>query len=248
MQNIANYNTYKNNFTVIIYAKPNGTTTTHAQSTTGAGACCNDNSKYLIYPEWGTTHGNNYAGVGVNVGTNAVEIVQHADGYMPAVLSMVLTTAEQANYINGMIITVRYTNKIPYLKISDIYGGNIKTQTRSDNNTNYDFYLPYGISCGSHAYYWWYDYYRGYVGNIYYYNSALSDFDLNNVTFNNCANNATIINWNAYQLSSGTSLSLTHNGTTPSVANGISCTTGYNGNPTYTCNNGNLILSGCQIN
>ena len=97
---------------------------------------------------------------------------------MPAPLSIVLTPTEQANYADGMIITVRYTNKIPYLKITDIYGGNIKTKTRSDNNTGYNFYFPYAISCGSNNY-WDYDYYRGYVGNIYYYQSALSDAQLN---------------------------------------------------------------------
>jgi len=57
-----------------------------------------------------------------------------------------------------------------------------------------------------------------------------------------------IANWGSYKLTSGTSLSLNHNGTTPSSATGISCNSSsyYNGlTPQYTCNNGQLILKGC---
>jgi len=161
----SNKDKYKNNFTLVVFAKPTQTTTVHAQSASGvAGAY---NVSYLITPEWGTrwnSGANYYNGVGISVGTNVVEVAEHSGGYLPIVLSLTIPTADQSKYNQGMIITLRYNNKNPSLKITDIYGGNVITKsatyTRADNQ---NFYLSYDINCST------YGRYSGYVGNIYYY-------------------------------------------------------------------------------
>ena len=67
---------------------------------------------YAIFPDWGGYGG--MAGAGVCVGTNGISVMEHADNYMPSMLSY-------TNDINGWVhVAVVYTNKQPVLYVNGV--------------------------------------------------------------------------------------------------------------------------------
>ncbi len=100
----------KNNFTMEAWVKPTGTTTLHAQSTSGTSGVGGTN-RYLIFPgQYGSD-----AGSGFTVGTNGVCVLEHGPNYLPSLLTW-------SGSISGWThIAIVYTNKQPSLYVNGIH-------------------------------------------------------------------------------------------------------------------------------
>lgn len=149
--NAGDLNAITNNFTIEFWFNASATITIKAQQngvsdisgTTGNG------QRYLIYPSHGGgangAFGN--AGVGVSVGTNAIQVYEHKASYMPCLLSyngslivagwnhvaIVYTAKQPSLYVNGVFaktgITSNQTNVFPSCQVGGFsygwYAGDI---------------------------------------------------------------------------------------------------------------------------
>ena len=107
--------TITDNFTMEMWVKPTGTITIHGEQNcnnciSGTGT---PNQRYAVYPEHGgATPG--IAGAGISVGTNGVQVYEHAGGYMPALASHTTTISDWTH------IAVVYTAKQPTIYINGV--------------------------------------------------------------------------------------------------------------------------------
>lgn len=101
-----------NNFTIELWVKPTAARAVTVESVSGtAGA---SGQRFAIFPEQGSVvYGvGNHAGVGLSVGTNGVSVMEHAGGYLPAVLVY-------SNDITGWTHTALvYSNHVPLLYLN----------------------------------------------------------------------------------------------------------------------------------
>ncbi|MCX6006581.1 MAG: hypothetical protein NTZ34_04875, partial [Chloroflexi bacterium] len=123
--------------------------------------------KYLFFPSWGGDSSTGRAGVGLSVGTNAVNVYEHAVAYYPVVLSwqgdlngwkhiaLVYKNRQPNLYVNGQLMNVGLTG----LK-NAVYLGMEGPDTR-------------GI--GGHEF----GHFKGLIGEIGIYNRALSGQEIN---------------------------------------------------------------------
>jgi len=100
---------YQNNFTIEFIAKPFATITTSSEATSGTPGI--SGKRYIIEP----TNESSNGGLGIALGTNAIEIVEHGSGYLPVLLSY---TANLSNY-NHYAIAV--SNKQASLYINGVF-------------------------------------------------------------------------------------------------------------------------------
>jgi len=101
------------NFTYAFWIKPNGNTPLLPQTTRGMRTYYSD-QKYAVFPDHGGD-GNN-AGVGISVGNNGIQVVEHKHCYMPSVISwtgklegwthvaLVIKDHVPALYVNGRMV------------------------------------------------------------------------------------------------------------------------------------------------
>lgn len=105
----APYYKVTNNFTITLWANPQGARNLTKQSTGGTAGT--SGQRYAIYPTQGNSaYGSGHAGAGVSVGTNGISVFEHADGYLPSPL--VLSNAEVSAWTH---IAVVYQDRKPYL-------------------------------------------------------------------------------------------------------------------------------------
>jgi hypothetical protein len=128
------------NFTMEMWVNPTGTITIHGEQNcagcvSGTGT---PNQRLAIYPQHGgATPG--VAGAGISVGTNGIQVYEHAAGYMPALASysgaisgwnhiaIVYNAKQPSIYLNGMLVrtglTSGRTNVFPGCHIGGIIYG-----------------------------------------------------------------------------------------------------------------------------
>ena len=147
-----------NNFTVCIFAKVYNTTGTSAEATTGTPGT--SGKKYIVEPRYADI--SNAGGWGINLGTNAVEVVEHTAGHMPVLLSYSAT-------INGFNhITMVCNNKTPSIYIN---GTLVRTGLQSSKGTT-TFFLDTGL--GGYIY----GYTNSFISSYQAYNRVLSSTEI----------------------------------------------------------------------
>jgi prepilin-type N-terminal cleavage/methylation domain-containing protein len=152
-----------NNFTVFVVGFPSSTCTTSASPTPGTSG-----QKYIIYPQHGGVifPSSNSVGAGISLCTNFVAGFEHADSYMPYVVS----NASNAMAINKPIqVTLKYKEKVPNLYLNSTYSfvGIAKSK-------NVFLGLTFGGGrSGSYAES--YGYFKGYIAEIIFYSRDLTD-------------------------------------------------------------------------
>lgn len=99
------------NFTMEMWVNPTGTHTVRTQATTGITGT--SGQRYACYPQHGgATPG--IAGAGVSVGTNGVQVFEHAASYLPCLASYSTTISGWTH------IAVVYTSKQPTIYINGV--------------------------------------------------------------------------------------------------------------------------------
>jgi hypothetical protein len=104
---------------------------------------------YAIFPNWGGTDGQ--AGVGVSVGTNGICVIEHADNYMPSMLSytnaiygwthiaVVYSNLQPTLYVNGVGVRTGLTSTRSYVYPSKDFGSSYDSVFENE----FRFYGPY---------------------------------------------------------------------------------------------------------
>ncbi|MCX6819577.1 MAG: DUF2341 domain-containing protein, partial [Candidatus Aenigmarchaeota archaeon] len=118
--------TVPNTFTMEIWVNTQKSVTICSQST--SGTCGTSGQSYAIFPSNG---GSSDAGAGISVGTNAIQVFEHANSYMPALLSYNVILSGWNH------IVVVYTNKQPKLYLN---GNLVKTGLASLRSNVYPSY------------------------------------------------------------------------------------------------------------
>ena len=140
---------YFNNFTTTVWCKPTATHTVISQSTSGTAGT--SGQRLILAPQHGSNDtGSGYAGSGLSVGTNGVNVIEHSVNYAPGTLVWSGTVSSSM----FSEITVVYNNRTPSLYIN---GSFVKTGLQSPMNvyddmmigTNYFgcFVGSFGMAC-----------------------------------------------------------------------------------------------------
>lgn len=119
--------TIPNTFTMEIWAKPEKTVTIVGESTAGTGGVSGQSYAIMAIFEPGAN-----AGAGISVGTNAIQVFEHAGGYLPALLSYPVALSGWNH------IAVVYTNKQPKLYLN---GTLVRTGLTSVRTNVYPCYM-----------------------------------------------------------------------------------------------------------
>ncbi len=128
---LANITSVSNSFTMEFWVKPGGTLATLTQSTSGTAGI--SGQQYAIMPY---QSGNN-SGAGVSVGTNGINICEHGNNYLPALLAyngaisstdfthvaVVYTNKQPSLYLNGALVATGLTSTMPNIYPSIGSGG-----------------------------------------------------------------------------------------------------------------------------
>ncbi len=130
-----------NNFTMELWVNPTATRAVIGESTSGTGGT--SNQRYAIF----SAHGSANAGAGISVGTNGISVLEHGDGYLPALLEW------NAPLSGWTHVAVVYTNKTPSLYVN---GNLVKTGLTSLRPNVYP-----SVGTGSS-----YGYYAGALDNV----------------------------------------------------------------------------------
>lgn len=130
-----------NNFTVEFWVNPQGTRQWQQQSTNNTSGV--SGQQYLIVPVWGGAAATKRAGMGVSIGTNGISVYEHADNYLPPLLSYDVP-------LNGWHhIAVVYNNKVPTLYIDGAWAANGLQSQKDWVSPSYTFStMGYGIMKG----------------------------------------------------------------------------------------------------
>jgi prepilin-type N-terminal cleavage/methylation domain-containing protein len=160
-----------NNFTIFAVARPEATCTNLATATPGTGG-----QKYLIYPQHGDLVYDinpqaiaESAGVGVSLCTNSVNLVEHSSGYMPLEISRVITINKP------ILITVKYSNKVPNLFINS-GTANVGSAVNKEIFSSMSFGGGRSYT-GTNNYGEHYGYFKGFIAEIIIYSTDLRDND-----------------------------------------------------------------------
>ncbi|TBR61687.1 hypothetical protein B4U84_13160 [Westiellopsis prolifica IICB1] len=155
--------TVTNTFTMSMWVMPNTTIGNATQATTGTTGV--SGQRYAIYPNHGTnTYGQGAAGTGISVGTNGVNVYEHANSYLPPLL--VWQGNGNLSSSDWSHIAVVYTNKQPSLYVN---GKLMKTGLTSQQTS---IYPSAAIGGGQ------YGHFPGKIANVRIYNKALSPEDI----------------------------------------------------------------------
>ena len=151
-----------NNFTVFVVGFPKASCTINVAAHQGTSG-----QKYIFYPQQGDIvyGGNNAASSGVSLCENFIAPVEHANNYMPYVIS------NQRVIKNPIQFTLKYSSGAPklYINSTDSYSG-----SASGKNI-----FP-GLSFGGGrpgSYGENYGYFKGFIGEIIVYSKDLNDAD-----------------------------------------------------------------------
>ena len=147
-----------NNFTVDFWARPNADAALPAEATSGSPGT--GGQRYVTHPEQGGVGSNlgaGHAGMGVSLGRNGIGVFEHADDYLPSLLTW---NSEMTDWVH---VAVVYTNKTPWLYLNGLFvhGGLTSTQT---------FVHPSANNFGGSVY----GYYSGQVWNYRVWNRSLT--------------------------------------------------------------------------
>ncbi len=142
------------NFTIEMWVNPTSTITIHpeqncASCVSGTGT---PNQRFAVYPEHGGASPG-VAGAGISVGTNGIQVYEHAAGYLPALASYsgtisgwnhiaVVYTAKQPQiYLNGNLVrtglTSGRTNVYPSARVGGLVYGYYQGQVDDFRVWNY---------------------------------------------------------------------------------------------------------------
>lgn len=147
-----------NNFTVSVFAKVFGTTGISSEATSGTPGT--SGKKYIIEPRYADIA--NAGGWGVNLGTNAVEVVEHTAGHMPVL-------ASYSGTINGFNhITMVSNNRTASIYINGVL---VRTGLQSIKGTT-TFFLDTGLAG------YIYGYTNSYISNYHVYSRVLSSSEI----------------------------------------------------------------------
>ncbi|MBI5361320.1 MAG: DUF2341 domain-containing protein [Planctomycetes bacterium] len=119
--------TIPNTFTMEIWAKPEKAVTIVGEATSGATGTTGQSYAIMAIFEPGAN-----AGAGISVGTNAIQVFEHAGGYLPALLSYPIALSGWNH------IAVVYTNKQPKLYLN---GALVRTGLTSVRTNVYPCYM-----------------------------------------------------------------------------------------------------------
>jgi subtilisin-like proprotein convertase family protein len=135
------FNSTQNNHTIEFWVKPNKTIVLHPQTNSGISGPLNQpltEYSLAIYPEHGGTNG----GIGVSIGTNGVEVIQHGASHFPVTLSHAVSISNST----FTHIAIVHSSNVPTLYIN---GQLIKTGLSSLRPT----FPSCGVSGGSYGYF-----------------------------------------------------------------------------------------------
>ncbi len=151
----------QNNFTLEFWARPQKGINLLSEGG-GGGA---SGQSYAIFPDSGG--GDGKAGVGVSVGTNGICVVEHADNYMPSMLTYACSLNDWVH------VAVVYTNKRPVLYLN---GTNFRTGITSGRAFVYPC-KNFGNALGDSG---WISYgpYQGLLDEVGIYNRVLSPAEI----------------------------------------------------------------------
>ncbi len=161
---IASINNFSiiNNFTVFIVGFPQDSCSQYTGINAGRFG-----QKYIVYPRHGegTFPDDTAAGSGVSLCQNFIAPVEHANSYIPYVISNARVIKKPIQF------TLKYSNRKPtlYLNSTDSYSGNA-----SAKNVFPSFLFGGGRLTGFSEHY---GYFKGYIGEIIVYSTDLSDTD-----------------------------------------------------------------------
>ena len=210
--------TVKNNFTIEFWANPTATTAIPVQSTSGAAGV--NGQKFIIFPLQGSFFSSTAAGAGIAVGTNGICVLEHADFYLPSLLTW-------SGAISGWThIAIVYTNKQPSLYINGVLTATGLTSLKTDV-----YVTTNSFGGGS------YGYFSGNMDELRIWNTSLSAADI--LSRKNCelnGNESGLVNY--YKFNQGTA-----SGTNTGVTTLTDATTNANNG---TLNN--FILTGATSN
>jgi hypothetical protein len=100
-----------NSFTYEVWCRPNSTINLPAEANSGTNGL--STQKTVLGPQWYNTN----SGAGISVGTNGICVLEHGNGYLPAIL--VATTAVSNTFTSQVVVV--YTNKQPSLYINGAF-------------------------------------------------------------------------------------------------------------------------------
>jgi len=100
---------YQNDFTIEFIAKPFATITTSSEATSGTPGI--SGKRYILEP----TNESDNGGLGIALGTNAIEVLEHGAGYLPALLSYSTNLSNYNHY------TIAVSNKQASLYINGVF-------------------------------------------------------------------------------------------------------------------------------
>ena len=147
-----------NNFTVDFWARPDAGASLPAEATSGTPGT--GGQRYVTHPEQGgagAAWGAGHAGMGVSLGRNGIGVFEHADGYLPSLLTW---ASELTDWVH---VAVVYTNKTPQLYVNGTF-------VRSGLTSLQTFVHPTANSFGGSVY----GYFSGQVWNYRVWNRPLA--------------------------------------------------------------------------
>lgn len=106
------YSSNTNNHTVEFWVKPNRTIVLHNEVTSGISGNLGAPTTEYCFAIFPANGGPALAGTGVSVGTNGIEVIQHANSYFPVVLSYPMTISDWTH------IAIVHTNGKPTLYVN----------------------------------------------------------------------------------------------------------------------------------
>ncbi|MBN1890915.1 MAG: right-handed parallel beta-helix repeat-containing protein, partial [Thermoflexales bacterium] len=149
-----------NSFTIAAWVKPAEPHEIDSQNTGGTDGM--SGQRYLVSPSNGSnTWGDGHAGAGISAGTNGVSVYEHADLYMPSLLTW------EGSLVEWTHIAVVYTDKQPALYVD---GSLVKTGLTSPQA----WVHPTTDNIGGGDY----GYFAGLVDSVVVYDRALSAFEV----------------------------------------------------------------------
>jgi len=154
--NVAPWYPVYDNFTYEFVCKPTNTATVVAQSTSGTPGIVGQ--RYITNANK-STDGQNNGNFVISVGTNAIQVFDHGDAYMPCLLSHTITISTTVN------ISITVINKQPSLYINGVF---IKTGLTSPKTKVELSGIGPAVSAGV------YGRFSGNISIFKYYNRALS--------------------------------------------------------------------------
>ncbi len=150
-----------NTFTYEMWVKPASSISIVPQAASGSYGT--SGQQYVVKPMYITT--GNDAGMGISVGTNGIQVFEHSNGYLPALLSW------SGTINNWTHIAVVYNNKQPLLYVNGVLVASGLTSSRSN-------IYPYSIDNASEIGRGDYGYYNGKMDELRIWNTALSQSEI----------------------------------------------------------------------